>query len=312
MLKAVDLKHISVCIVLAGAVVGAEPVKLQYGRVDGETFVTTSSITRNSTIGDQGPKTDVNETKSRVVAHRSEDGYENSVTILSTKFEREGHSIASPLFAAMEDLELTYRLAPDGKLREIAGYEKLVDALKAKFPPAISQTMAPLLNYHSIRLRDEAEYRERYEGYIGTPYTPGTTQVSAKAHALPYGGTILLYVVTEVGELSDCGENRCLTLTQTYNSDPQKLAAAVDTFDIETLQAAATGVEAALPKNHMLASVEGSGEIVLEPNTLFLVSRKSSDDVEIVISQLEKDPLKISMNELREFTSEREAKAASE
>ncbi len=312
MLKTVQLKLISACTILAVVACGADSIEITYGPADGETFVTTSSITRKSTIGDQGPKTDVNETRSRVVAHPTDDGFENSVTILSTKFEREGHSIASPLFAALVDLELTYRLAADGKLREITGYEKLVDALKAKFPPAISQTMAPLLNYHSIRLRDEAEYRDRYEGFIGAKYKPGETRISAKAHALPYGGTILLYVVTEADELSDCQGKRCLALNQTYNSDPEKLVAAVDAIDVDALKAAADGVEAELPKNHTLASVVGSGRIVLEPDTLFLVSSKSTDEIELEITQPSKDALKISMNEIREFSSQREESASSE
>ncbi len=288
------------------AAFAAEPVRVRYAPDDGEAFVNASIVTRTAAIGEKEPKTDVSRTKSRIVAHRTENGFANAVTVLSAGFEHEGHPIASPLFAAMVDLELTYRLDADGKLLEITGYEKLADALKTKFPPALSQAMAPLLNYRSIRLRDEAQHRERYEEFIGKTFTPGTAQASARAYALPYGGTIPLYVITEVSELKSCGRRQCLELRQIYGADAEKLAAAHGRIDAGALRAAAKDVRAALPANYTRASVEGSSETVLEPETLFIVSRNSSSAIELEIDQRAKGPLKISMQEARRFTAERE------
>lgn len=284
------------------AAFAAEPVEVRYAPVDGEAFIAASTVTRTTAVGGKKPKTDVGKTKSRVAAHRTEEGFENAVTVLSSRFEHEGHPIASPLFTAMEDIELTYRLDADGRLLSVAGYEKLADALKAKFPPAISQAMAPLLDYRSIRLRDEAQYRERYEDMIGRTFIPGEAQASAKTYALPYGGTIPLYVVTEARRQDD-GR---LELRQTFGSDAEKLAAAHAAVDADALLAAAKNVKAPLPENYAAASVEGSGEIVLEPDTLFIVSRKSSADIALEILQPPKEPLKVSMRETREYAGERE------
>ncbi len=310
MVKAVRLKGFLLFPSVAAVIIGAEPVKVRYAPADGETFVVASTVTRTSTIGEKGPKTDVSKTKSRIVAHRTDEGFENAVTVLSARFEHEGHAIGSPLFTAMADLELTYRLDADGRLLAVTGYEKLADALKAKFPPAISQAMAPLLNYRSIRLRDEAEYRERYEEFIGKTFTPGAARASTKAYALPYGGTIPVYVITKVGSLKSYGRRRRLELQQTYSSDAEMLAASRGTFDEGALPAAANNVTAALPGNYTTASVDGSGEIVIEPDTLFVVSRNSSTDIELEISQPVKGPLRVSMREVREFTSERETASA--
>lgn len=305
MLKSVLPKSIPVFLA-AAAVFGAEPVKVRYAPDDGEAFVSVSTVTRIADIGEQKPGLDVSKTKSRVVVHRTEDGFENSVTVLSTEFEHDGRSIASPLFAAMMNFEVTYRLDAAGKLLAITGYEKLADALKAKFPAAISQAMAPLLNYHAMQLQATAEYRERYERFVGAVFTPGTTQTSVRAHALPYGGTIPVYVVTEVGGLSDCGQRRCLELEQTYNSDAEKLRGSID---VGALKAAAKDVKAEPPANYTMASVEGSGTIVLEPETLFVASRNFSDYIEIEASRQLNDTVHISMRELREFTNQRESES---
>lgn len=286
----------------AAAVFAAEPVEVLYAPADGETFVAASTVTRTTAIGGKEAKTDVSRKKSRVAVHRTEEGFENAVTVLSSRFEHEGHPIASPLFAAMEDLELTYRLDADGRLLGVTGYEKLADALKAKFPPAVSQAMAPLLDYRSVRLRDEAQYRQRHEEFLGRRFTPGAVQASAKAYALPYGGTIPLYVVTETRR-QDGGR---LELRQTFGSDAEKLAAAHAAVDADDLRAAAKNIEAAPPKRYAAASVEGAGETVLEPDTLFIVSRNSSADIELEILQPPKEPLKVSMREVRKYTSERE------
>ncbi len=309
MVKAVRRKGILFFPVVAALAVAAEPVAVRYAPADGEAFIAVSVVTRTATIGEKAPKTDVSKKKSRVVAHRTEEGFKNAVTVLSSRFEHEGHPIASPVFAAMEGLELTYRLDAEGRLLAVTGYEKLADALKAKFPPAISQAMAPLLDYRSIRLRDEAQYRELYEEFIGKTFTPGTAQASAKAYALPYGGAIPLYVITEVG-LQGRGPRRRLKLRQTFGSNAEKLAAAHGAVDAGALRAAAKNIKAASAKKYITASVEGSGEVVLEPDTLFIVSRNSSADIALEIAQPPKDALKVSLREAREFTSERETESA--
>ena len=253
------------------AVTAAETVELAYAPEEGSMFDVTETFTRVTTTADQDPVTDISERVSTVLVTCTDDGFANTVMLVSQTLTRNGNRVASPVLVATENLNLTYNLSKDGELTSVTGYEMLPQKMKDKFAEQVASTLIRMLNTESLKLRDEEAYKNLYGDLIGESVTVGEVIGSAEAQPMPYGGSKTLYSVDE----SEKDADGTLTLTRTYNSDATALAGGFDTIESTTLETAATdaGVTDMLPDTHASASITGEASTEISSDELLIKSQ---------------------------------------
>lgn len=284
------------------AMLPAETLHLSYNPDDGALFEVTERFQRVTSFTDREPVTDVRERRSRVRIRRTNEGFANIATILSLTLTRNARNVASPVFAAMQELELTYHLTGTGQLIRISGYEQLPTALRAKAPGPMAETMLSMLNYNSLRRQDETAYREIYRELPGSSFELGEVRPAARGHALPYGGSTPLYAV-EVFTGDASGDGR-VRLERRFHSRPEALAMEFDGIDPADLIDAAGWLEPAVPENHASVSVEGAEETMFDPASMLISSQRSTLDYELSLKRSEGDPVSFRIRDSRQFTVE--------
>ena len=290
------------CLILAGWLTGtlpAETVELLYAPSDGSGFDISETTERQVVATDRATVTHTRTRLSRVRVQRSEEGFSNQTTILSVTLLRNGANVSSPVFSAMSNLELDYRLDDEGELVEITGYDQLPAATRAKLPESLANTLTGLLDYKSIQQADEEAYRRIYSALPGSSLETGVAIASAATHRLPFGGSVPLYAVDVLERQTD--EAETLKLTRRYDTDPVALAGEFEAITESELLAAADGLQSMVPEGQSDVSVHGSVETLLDSDGLLVASQTATLEYNLSLSQATGDPVQVQVLETGRF-----------
>lgn len=292
------------CCLLAWAagVLVAESVALRYAPADGSAFLVTERLERRTAVDGREPVTDSRERRSRLRVHQSATGYANRFTVLSQTMSRNGHVVASPVFAAMRNLELIQTLDMSGSLVRIAGYERLPSALSSSLPDQLAKTLAPMVNADSLRLQHEAEYRRVHGEVTGAAFEVGKPIARAGMHPLPYAGQVPFHSVSVLERVDD-GSGR-LRLTSRYHSDPESLASEFESISEEHLVANAAGLQEFLPENHASASVQGSVATLIDLDSVLVAEQQWNFDYTLDVNEPEGRPTTYRIRETRSYSAQ--------
>lgn len=300
-MKQRSFKHLlSLPLVLTAALLTlqAQPVELQYAPADGAVFNVVETVSRVTTASGADPVTDVRQRESIVTiaavtasdsnsstttteptgeAVPESTAFSNNVVINSQSLTRNDDIVASPMHAALSGLDLTYHLDANGKLLEIAGYEKLGDSISAALPDKLAGTLLKLVNHDTLLYRDKANYEEVYGPFTTGSVTPVVNAVSAAIQALPYEGSVVLFAVETIESLAADGKIR---VTRSLNTDAAALASQFDGLEEATILATQGTLTATLPANCTSASVSGSETVLVQVSGALVESRTLELDSE--------------------------------
>lgn len=280
----------------------AEPVVLQYAPADESTFIITERFERETLVADREPVTDARERVSRLCIRESGSGYENQITILSQTMSRNGHLVASPVFAALSNLALVQTLDESGMLIRIDGHEGLRSAMSSLLPEQLASTLAPMVNADSLRRQDEAEYRRVYGDVTGSSFEIGKPVATAAMHPLPFAGQVPLHSVSVLERVDD-GSGR-LQLTSRCHTDPEALASEFESIGAERRVANAAGLQAFLPENHASATVQGSVVTVIDLNGVLVAEQRWNFEYMLGLSEPESRPETYRIRETRSYSAQ--------
>lgn len=309
------LRHtVLLCLLLAcSATLLGDPVNLVYAPPEGSAFDVVEKVTRISHTGEADAVTDVRERKYRVNVLPTETGFANTATVQAVTLTRNDHQVASPVFASMQNLQLTYELGADGSLVGISGYEGLPEAMRGRLPASLADTMTRLLNLDSLRHQDEMAYREVYRDLPGSTRELGVAHAAVRDQVLPLGGSVPLYIVeTLEQETTEDGMEGPLVLTRMLRSDALELAAASEDISEEDLAALASELTPSIPESHESVSVHGTDVTVFDPAGLLVAERTEmltyvivlkNPDQEMAVENPDPDamPIQHRVSETREF-----------
>ena len=280
----------------------AETVELLYAPSDGSLFDVSETSERQVVATDRDTVTHTRTRLSRVRVQRLEEGFSNQTTILSVTLLRNGTNVSSPVFSAMSNLQLDYRLDDQGELVEITGYDQLPAATRSKLPESLAKTLTGLLDYKSIQQSDEEAYRRIYSALPGSSLETGVAIASAATHLLPFGGSLPLYAVDVLERQTD--EAETLKLTRRYHTDPATLAGEFEAVAESELLAAADGLQSMVPAGQSDVSVHGSVETLLDSSGLLVASQTATLEYNLSLSQVTGDPVQVRVVETSRFQVE--------
>ena len=297
------LFHPGTCLVLASWLAGtlsAETVELLYAPSDGAVFDVSETTERQVVATNRDTVTDSRTRLSRVRVERLEEGFSNRTTILSVTLLRNGSNVSSPVFSAMSNLELDYRLDDEGNLVGITGYDQLPAATRATLPESLAKTLTGLLDYTSIQRAEENAYRRIYGALPGRSLETGVAVASAAMHVLPFGGSLPLYAVDILERRTDAAET--LKLTRRYHTDPVALAGEFEAIAESDLLATANGLQTMVPEGQSGVSVQGSVETLLDSDGLLVASQTATLEYNLSLSQSSGDPVEVQVRETGRFS----------
>ena len=273
-------------------------IKFEFNLPDGAVYEQTSTRTRTLEMP-SGPRTDVSETKSRETVTKTGDGFAIKSKFLYSTISRDGQPIANPISAAMEGLEVTFSVGPDGQLREIKGFSGIIDAVKAKFPGPVAQMMIPLFNEDSLVQRERAEWQGRYGGFVGKSAEIGDVWRGQDDYTLPTGGTAKFYSATTFDSLVDCGGKKCVLVKFAYNSSSEDLAKLIG--EVAGGLAQAAGADSGVVQLTSGVEITGSGERIVDPSTMLIHSEKIKRTIKLEMDISGQGPQPATMHEIREY-----------
>ena len=284
---------------LAGTL-SAETVELLYAPSDGAVFDVSETTERQVVATNRDTVTDSRTRLSRVRVERLEEGFSNRTTILSVTLLRNGSNVSSPVFSAMSNLELDYRLDDEGNLVGITGYDQLPAATRATLPESLAKTLTGLLDYTSIQRAEENAYRRIYGALPERSLETGVAVASAATHVLPFGGSLPLYAVDILERRTDAAET--LKLTRRYHTDPVALAGEFEAIAESDLLATANGLQTMVPEGQSGVSVQGSVETLLDSDGLLVASQTATLEYNLSLSQSSGDPVEVQVRETGRFS----------
>ncbi len=284
---------------LAGTL-SAETVELLYAPSDGAVFDVSETTERQVVATNRDTVTDSRTRLSRVRVERLEEGFSNRTTILSVTLLRNGSNVSSPVFSAMSNLELDYRLDDEGNLVGITGYDQLPAATRATLPESLAKTLTGLLDYTSIQRSEENAYRRIYGALPARSLETGVAVASAATHVLPFGGSLPLYAVDILERRTDAAET--LKLTRRYHTDPVALAGEFEAIAESDLLATANGLQTMVPEGQSGVSVQGSVETLLDSDGLLVASQTATLEYNLSLSQSSGDPVEVQVRETGRFS----------
>jgi len=143
--KKITSSFLGIILILGFSYVEAS-VKFTYNPPDGTKFVETVRTKRIKDMGKHGSVVDESIAVGEVTILKTTAGYKITAVLLSMKMTRNGKSIEDPISKLLINNPISYHIDQEGQLKTIVGYDKVVEKMKATFPPQVVKALSGVIN----------------------------------------------------------------------------------------------------------------------------------------------------------------------
>ncbi|MBN1906570.1 MAG: hypothetical protein JW927_15900 [Deltaproteobacteria bacterium] len=192
--------------------------KFTFNRQDGETYVQKLSISRERLTGADSMEMEDTLLETRVTCRKIIEGWDIESQTLNTIMMKNGEEIQSPLFALISKLTITYRIDSSGNMKDLIGYDRVLEAVKSQYPPEVAENVSAGINIDAIRQREFSEWKNRVGDFLGKKFSIGDTWEHDASYILPNGDKISYRVKTLFKEKVQQNSVTCVLIEQTYDS----------------------------------------------------------------------------------------------
>jgi hypothetical protein len=256
------------------SVAGAKEAQFRFAPADGlecDQHIRRETI-REAGIG--GPEqTTVAEGVTHVVNRRTEAGYEITAIIRSARMTVNGKQVDDPFTKVMIGKPVVYDVRPDGSLRDIRGYEALMEDVRKSFPEEIQETMLKVFRPEMLHAREEAEWNGRVTSFISKTVKVGDVWEGVEDFPLP-SGAIRFTSLTAFPKIEERGERTMVTVRFAYEADPTA-ARALLTDVLKSVMPVSAGPAPRIGET----SLRGGGERIVDARTMNMPSERVWRDI---------------------------------
>ncbi len=185
---------------------------------DGTTVTQKLSTTREKHLGPAGTQIDESFSITKVTYRKTKEGWDVKAQPISSVMKRNGQEVNNPVVSLLSKLSITYKLDQDGFLKDIIGFETLMETVNSQFSPEVAQKLAPMLNKESLKQKEAAEWNGRIGDYLGKEISVGDTWQYEVPFKLPNGVNLNYKVRTHFKKQIPCGTSKCILIEQVYDS----------------------------------------------------------------------------------------------
>ncbi len=243
------------------------------------------------------PDEDVLKLRTRYTVTRAGDGYLMVADPSGLEMTRGGKPAADAVQQVVNTTRVTYRLDAEGRLRGIDGYGGVLDAALRVAPKEMARSLPATLGEKALVEKESSAWRARVGDAIGLPAEPGTGWVSEGVTPLPDGRQARYYVVTVFTGWQQQGDRRLARLKFTFGTETARLQAMANDLARDTVRLRLRPRPVAeLPG----FSISGSGERLVDPDTMVVHSEKSSRTIQIPLRGPKGEQIPVILQEDRE------------
>jgi hypothetical protein len=192
--------------------------KFTFDRQDGETYVQKLSISRERLTGADSMEMEDTLIETRVTCRKIIVGWDIESQTLNTIMMKNGEEIQSPLFALISKLTITYRIDSNGNMKDLIGYDRVLEAVKSQYPPEVAENVSAGINIDAIRQREFTEWKNRVGDFLGKKFSIGDTWEHDTSYTLSNGVKIKYKIKTLFKEMVQQNNVSCVLIEQTYDS----------------------------------------------------------------------------------------------
>jgi hypothetical protein len=189
-----------------------------FDRQDGETYVQKLSIGRERSAGADNLEMEDTLIETRVTCRKTNDGWDIESQTLNTIMMKNGEEIKSPLLALLSKLPITYRIDSAGNIKDVIGYDRVLEAAKSQYPPEVAENVSAGINIEAIKQREFTEWKNRIGDFLGKKFSIGDTWGHDASYTLPNGDKISYRVKTNFKENIQQNSVACVVIEQIYDS----------------------------------------------------------------------------------------------
>ncbi|NLD37588.1 MAG: hypothetical protein GX654_12040 [Desulfatiglans sp.] len=192
--------------------------RFTFDRQDGETYVQKLSISREKGTGADSMEMEDTLLETRVTCRKTIEGWDIESQTLNTIMLKNGEEIKSPLLDLISKLTITYRIDSNGNMKDVIGYDRVLEAVKSQYPPEVAENVSAGINIDAIRQREFSEWKNRIGDFLGKKFSIGDRWVHDAFYTLPNGDKISYKIKTIFKEKVQKNNVTCVAIEQTYDS----------------------------------------------------------------------------------------------
>lgn len=209
------------------------------------------------------------ETRTRLTATKSDDGYLLAYEPLSSSLTRDGKPVEDKILKTISDTTITYSVDKNGKLQSVAGFEDILNRLKEVTDEATLAQLEKVIASDLLSEKVKDDWTGRYEDFVGKTAAVGDVWGLTRTITLPDGRTSTYYRAVSFTWREACAESSCIRVQEYYNSNLDELATTLTELDLpmpENWPALPEGEEPGV------ATVTGDAERLINPSTMRIYS----------------------------------------
>jgi len=245
-----------------------QSIEFSFNPPDNLSYYQTLKSTKVMDMGELGKRTEISEFRAKIDVKKDSTGFSLTTTPVSVKMLRDGQEISDPILTLLQKIVFKYTIDNEGQIISVKGFENLLDLMLESLPPQMIQPISSVLNKETLAKKEIAEWNSRIGDFAGLKTSLGQVFAGTDEFLLPTGKSATYYTVTKIAEKTKVGNDECLRITFSYNSDKAALrelfGEVVDNIS-ESTEAGSTNSE---------ISIEGEGERVINPSNMLIYSEK--------------------------------------
>jgi len=231
----------------------------------------------------------------QITMKKTDKGYSCAMQPLTMSATMDGRAQDTKINEAICNSTVTYLLDEKGFFRSAIGYHELVEKISKLMPAAQRDAVAKQYNPKELEEDDRADWQQRMEVLIGRTVKPGDDILAVSVWSTPLINRLPLYVVSTVSGTGKEDGRNLVKLKIAEFSDPAAAAKASG----KSLAALAKELKldkAKLQKPEGI-QVTGTGERLLDPQTMVTYSEKTTRTLDAVFEDEENKKMKIHLVE---------------
>ncbi len=242
--------------------------KFTFNRKDGEAYIQRLSVTRERQTGETGIQMDDTLSVTRVTCKKTSEGWDIDSKPQSRVMMRNGKEVTNPLLALLSDFVITYKLDKDGEIKDIAGYEKVLEAIKSQYHPGIAEDIASSLDIDTLKQREFTEWDGRIGNYINKEFSIGDVWESETPFILPNGAKLTYKVKTHFKEMVQYKNVKCVVIEQTYGDTGEGITDLVNDVAESVSTEEENRNDKSIKSGKISSSITGKVTRLIDPSTM--------------------------------------------
>lgn len=246
---------------------------------------------------DDSRRVESGESSTHLKYEKTATGYKVHSSVKSAEMKRDGKTLEEPFTKAIIGRELVLDLGPNGEIRDVTGYDKLIEDMLAALPAETREAASKIMNADSLKERDKAEWNGRITEFVGKQAKEGETWEGQSEFPMQTG-SVKLQSTTRFTKIDESKGKPIVTIEFAFAMDGADAKAVIE----KTLKDISSLTKGFDPKVGE-ADVQGGGERTIDASTMTISHETVTRNIAMPMELPQVGKAVVLRTETREFTN---------